>query len=154
MGLIALLILLGIILLLLELMVIPGVGLAGFLGLASLVGSCIYAFMESTELGGLVVLINIFMVLGMITFALRGKTWKKLSLNTVIDSKKDDISDKISIGDKGKTLTRLSPVGKIEVNGMTFEGTSLEDIIEPSKVIIVVMIENNKIYVEPSNDDF
>lgn len=154
MGLIALLILLGIILLLLELMVIPGVGLAGLLGLASLVGSCIYAFMESTELGVFVVIINVCMVLGMITFALRGKTWKKLSLNTVIDSKKDDLSDKISVDDKGKTLTRLSPVGKIEVNGMTFEGTSLEDIIEPGKEIVVVMIENNKIYVEPSNGDF
>ena len=44
MGLIITLILVGIVLMIAEILLIPGVGVAGILGLLSLGGSCWYAF--------------------------------------------------------------------------------------------------------------
>ena len=44
MGLIVTLIIVGLILIFAEVLIIPGVGVAGILGLLSLGGSCFYAF--------------------------------------------------------------------------------------------------------------
>lgn len=154
MGLIISLILIGILLLLIEILITPGVGLSGILGLLSLVMSCVYGFHEGNDIGFFVIIINISLVIGMITFALRSKTWKRFALNTVIESKNKNEEDKMSVGDKGITLTRLSPVGKARINGIICEVTSLEDMIDPHKDIVIVMIEDNKVYVEPSSDTF
>ena len=55
MGLIIALIILGLVLILAEIFLIPGVGIAGLLGIASLVGSSVYAFMEIGNTAGLVI---------------------------------------------------------------------------------------------------
>ena len=55
MGLIITLILVGLVLILAEILLIPGVGVAGVLGLLSMGGSCYYAFYEfGTLTGGIV----------------------------------------------------------------------------------------------------
>jgi len=46
MGLIIALVLVGLVLILAEILLIPGVGVAGILGLLSLGGSCYYSFYE------------------------------------------------------------------------------------------------------------
>ena len=85
MGLIIALFVLGIILLLAELLIIPGIGVAGFLGLASLAGCCFYGFSHFGTVGGIIVtLVCCALVVGMLVYALRAKTWKKLSLDEAI----------------------------------------------------------------------
>ena len=49
MGLIITLILVGLVLIFAEILLVPGVGVAGVLGLLSMGGSCFYAFMEYGE---------------------------------------------------------------------------------------------------------
>ena len=62
MGFIVILILVGILLLLAEILLVPGVGVAGVLGLISLVGSCVYAFnMFGATTGTIVVAVNVVM---------------------------------------------------------------------------------------------
>ena len=87
MALIISLIIIGILLLLVEMLIIPGIGVAGFIGLGSLVGACWMAFSQLGNLGGsIVTLITVCLVAGMLIYALRGKTWKRLSLSESIDS--------------------------------------------------------------------
>ena len=66
MGLIITLIIVGLILLFAEILLIPGVGFAGILGLVSMGGSCFYAFHEmGNTVGGIVTAVNVVLVVGL-----------------------------------------------------------------------------------------
>lgn len=150
MGLVITLILLGIVLLLVEMLIIPGIGVAGFLGIASLGGSCWYAFNKfGNTTGGIVTLVVVCFVAGMLYYALRGKTWKKLSLNEAIDSKSSSVSSSLRVGDRGRTLTRLSPSGNARFGDLACEVKSIDTMIDPGTDVEVAQIEDNKIYVKP-----
>ena len=146
MGLVLTLILVGIVLLLAELLLVPGVGVAGILGVLSLCGSSYYAFAFLGGIqGGIVTVVNIALLSILLYFALRAMTWKTLELDTVIDKKEEACA--ICPGDKGRTVTRLAPMGKARINDRSFEVTAVEGMIGPGVEVEVVHIENGKIYV-------
>ena len=71
------LILLGIVLMLIEMLLIPGVGIAGFLSLASMGASCWYAFTYCGSTAGIItVAVVVLSLLAMLMVILREKTWK------------------------------------------------------------------------------
>ena len=106
MGFIIVLILVGLVLIFAEILLIPGVGIAGVLGLLSMGGSCFYAFHElGTTTGIIVTAVNAVLIVGLTIWVLRAKTWKKFTLDTNIDSKAFSLEGaKIAIGDRGKTI--------------------------------------------------
>lgn len=147
MGLVITLVIAGIILLLAEIFLIPGVGAAGILGLIALCGSSYYAFaFLSTTAGIITTAVNIILLSVLLFYALRAKTWKRLELDTVIDCKPEE--EAVGVGDKGKAITRLGPMGSARFNGKSYEVTALEGMIDAGSDIEVVHIENNKIYVK------
>lgn len=147
MGFVITLIILGIILLLAEIFLIPGIGIAGILGLISLCGSSYYAFaFLSPMAGAIVTTVNIVLLAVVLFYALRAKTWKKFELSTVIDNAPSEA--KIGLGDKGKAVTRLGPMGTARFDGKSYEVTALEGMIDAGQEVEVVHIENNKIYVK------
>lgn len=156
MAFIIILIAVGLVLMLAEILLIPGVGVAGILGLVSLGGSCFYAFHEfGSATGTVVVIINVVLLVGLTVYVLRAKTWKKLALNTNIDSKIQFFDENaLAVGDTGKTLSRLAPTGTARIGDETYEVKSLEGIIDPGIEVEVVMMEDNKIYVKPVEKDF
>jgi membrane-bound ClpP family serine protease len=86
-------------------------------------------------------------------YVLRAKTWKRISLETNIDSKA--ISDvKVSVGDEGKTITRLAPMGQAVIGGESMEVKAMEGMIDSNVEVVVVMIDDNKIYVKPKENNF
>lgn len=149
MALIITLILVGIVLILAEILLIPGVGVAGILGLLSLGGSCWYAFYEFGNMtGGIVTgLIALLIVLTTI-YVLRAKTWKRMSLETNIDSKAvEDDSAYVSLGLRGVAVTRLAPMGVVRFGEKAVEVKAVEGIIDAGSEVEVMMIEDHKIYV-------
>ena len=91
MGFIIVLILVGLVLIFAEILLIPGIGIAGILGLLSMGGSCFYAFNQmGTTAGAIVTVINAVLIVALSVWVLRAKTWKKFTLNTNIDSKAID----------------------------------------------------------------
>ena len=60
----------------------------------------------------------------------------------------DITEDQIKAGDSGTALTRLAPMGKIEVNGFVREAKSLEGYIDEHSAIEVVVIEGTRISVK------
>ena len=154
MFLIITLIILGIILLLIEILLIPGIAVVGVLGLASLAGSCYFAFQEYGEVGGVITIaVNILLLVLFTIYSLKSKTWKKLSLNTNIDSKTDQMPEEkgIVVGDEGITITRLSPMGKATINNKALEVAARDNIIDANVKVRVVLIDGNKIYVQIIN---
>ena len=148
------LIIAGLLLLGAELIIIPGFGIAGILGIASIVASCWLAFAHiSTTAGIIVIIVNILLVVATTILMLRSKTWKKLSLKTNIDSKVDSSpADKgIEVGSKGTAATRLAPGGRVQIGENTIEAFTRDSIIEPGTEIEVTAIDGYKIYVKQIN---
>ena len=85
-GIIITLIIIGLLLIIAEVFLIPGIGISGLLGVASLAGASVYTFLEVGTTQGLVLSsANIAILIGFTVYALRAKTWKKASLDTNID---------------------------------------------------------------------
>ena len=149
MGFIVTLILVGLVLMLAEILLIPGVGVAGVLGLLSLGGSCFYAFYEyGNVVGGIVTAVNVVLVVALLVWVLRAKTWRRMSLETKIDSKAVE-SSVLTVGDRGRTLTRLAPMGSARFGDYVIEVKAVEGLLDPNIDVEVVLIEDNKIYVKP-----
>jgi len=155
MGFIITLIFVGLVLIFAEILLIPGVGIAGVLGLLSMGGSCFYAFSEfGTTTGIIVSVVNAVLIVALTIWVLRAKTWKRMSLETNIDSKAvSSESSMISVGDQGKTLTRLAPMGSARFGNSVVEVKALEGILEPDVLVEVVLIEDNKVYVKPLREE-
>lgn len=151
MGFIIVLILVGLVLIFAEILLIPGIGVAGVLGLLSMGGSCFYAFNQlGTNAGVIVTIVNAALIVALTIWVLRAKTWKRFTLNTNIDSKAIDLfEDKLSVGDRGRTLSRLSPMGSAKIMDEVYEVKALEGMIDSGVEIEVVLIEDNRIYVKP-----
>lgn len=149
MALIITLILVGIVLILAEILLIPGVGVAGILGLLSLGGSCWYAFYEFGNMtGGIVTGVVALLIVLTTIYVLRAKTWKRMPLETNIDSKAvEDDSAYVSLGLRGVAVTRLAPMGVVRFGEKAVEVKAVEGIIDAGSEVEVMMIEDHKIYV-------
>lgn len=151
MGLIITLILVGIVLMIAEILLIPGVGVAGILGLLSMGGSCWYAFHEfGTVTGAIVTAVTAVVLVAFAVVVLRAKTWKRMTLNTTIQSKVNQLAVELHVSDKGRTLTRLAPMGSARFGDEVVEVKALEGMIDPDMDVEICMIDDGKIYVVPS----
>lgn len=149
MGFIITLILVGLVLIFAEILLIPGVGIAGVLGLLSMGGSCFYAFHEfGNTVGAIVTGVNAVLIAALTVWVLRAKTWKRMSLETNIDSKAVE-GVTLSVGERGKTVTRLAPMGSARFGNYIVEVKALEGMLDPETPVEVVLIEDNRIYVKP-----
>ena len=117
------LILFGIIALIAEFLLVPGIGIAGILGLGSIIYSAVYAFMQmGTTAGTIVTAVDIVIVVGALIIMLKAKTWKKLELKAEISEQSCEVR--------------------------SFDGT----LVDPKTEVEVVSIENNQIFVKPINN--
>lgn len=155
MGFIITLILVGLVLIFAEILLIPGVGVAGILGILSMGGSCFYAFNQlGNTAGAIVTAVNALLLVALTIWVLRAKTWKRLTLDTKVDSKAVYSDARISVGDRGVTVTRLAPMGMVRFGNESVEVKALEGMLDPEKDVEVVMIEDNRIYVRPCGEEF
>ena len=63
----------------------------------------------------------------------------------------DQTGVEVKIGDAGKTITRLNPMGKVEINGNYFEAQSLNKYIDQKTDIEVIKVLSNKLVVKLKN---
>lgn len=150
MGFVITLIVVGLVLMFAEILLIPGVGIAGILGLLSMGGSCFYAFNYLGQTQGIIVtIVNVVLLVALLVWVLRAKTWKRMTLETNIDSKAVSSKMVLAVGDRGRTVTRLAPMGSVRFGDEMVEVKALEGMLEPDVEVEIVMIEDNRVYVRP-----
>ena len=144
------LILLGIILLLVEFLVIPGITIAGILGTLLIIGGVFSGYYyHETPTGHYILAGSLGALIIIFSFAFKTNTWKRFGLKSSIDSRVGEIDEeKVKVGDEGKSISRLTPMGKAIINTEVFEVRTTGNVIDPNKDIIVKKIEGNKIIVE------
>jgi membrane-bound ClpP family serine protease len=147
---IAVLIIVGFLFLLLEILVLPGTSVSGIIGFILLAIGIWQAYAVYGSLAGTITLIGTLLFsLIALYYALKSRTWKRASLSKNIDGKVNVIDKtKIKAGDKGKTVSRLSPMGKAMINEEYYEVKTTGEFLDPETNIEVVKIDFNKIYVK------
>jgi membrane-bound ClpP family serine protease len=148
MGLVISLIIIGLLLMFAEILIIPGVGIAGILGVAAMAGSCVYAFLEIGQTAGVIVTaVNAVLLVVITIWVLRAKTWERLALANNIDSKAIVPEAEVVPGTVGVTVTRLAPMGTARFGDLRLEVTAREGIIDPGVEVEVVEVDGIKVYV-------
>jgi membrane-bound ClpP family serine protease len=150
---IVIIIILGIFLLLVEFLIIPGFtifGIGGFVFIILGIGSAYY--FHNTQTGNITLISTVALSLGTIYFIFKKKTWQNLGLKANIESKHEPFeTDKIHPGDLGITITRLAPVGKAMVNDTICEAKSFSGFIDERTNIEVIKVLTTQIIVKPKN---
>lgn len=144
------LVLVGILLLLVELFLLPGFGIAGIGGIALLIGGIYYAYSYVGSTTGTITLVSSLLLLGISFFWLiKSKSLRKIALTTDITETVDN-SDlkKIEKGDIGVAISRLNPIGKIMINDVMVEGKSFDgELIDEESEIEVVSVSSFNVIV-------
>lgn len=151
MWLIITLIVLGVLLLVAEIILLPGLTISGIAGVVSF-GAAIYlGFTDFGTTGGILTIVAIVLTsILAIVLSLRAKTWQRLSLKENIESTSyEKITDKVAIGTRGKSITRLAPMGNVQIDGERYEAKSLGDVyIDQKSNVEVVGYENFNLIVK------
>lgn len=111
---VAAVILLGILLMLVEFFLLPGISIAGIAGALFLVGGIVYAYLFLGNEGGNITLASSAVALGgTFYWLLKSKTLRKISLETNIESKVDNSNlQKMAVGDSGVAYHDSIPLAK------------------------------------------
>jgi len=144
------LVLLGIVLIIIEILFIPGTTKFGIAGILAFGAGIFYAFKYfGSQVGYLVLVFSILFTIGAIVYALRSNTWTRFSLKTTNEGKfNEGLTANLKIGDRGKTLSFLRPVGKAEFSGGVFEVTTTGSYVESGQTIEIIGIKSTKIIVK------
>ncbi len=148
---IASLLIAGIILLLLEVFLFPGISLAGIGATVCLVYANVRAFNElGTWPGVITLIISIISSILVFVWFMRSKSLDKLALKKDIDSSvKQPESATIQVGDTGIALTRLAQIGNAQFGDRIVEVRTTGDFIDAKTPIIVERITDGIILVAP-----
>lgn len=143
------LLILGVIFLLIELFLIPGISIAGIAGFISVVAAVIFAYVNLGTTAGHITLIASIIVsaLGVWLF-IRFRTLDRMALKTDIDGKIEPLKDTdIKVGDLGVTVSRLAPMGTVKINDHIIEAKTNSDFIDQNVEIVVLEVFSTNVLV-------
>lgn len=159
-----LLFLLGIVLLALETLVIPGFGVTGFTGIGMLLVSLYLVLRTTRVLFPMGALLESFFYLalfgGIFLFLLfflpSNPIWRKIGLQEQSPKEEtpgDVASSLITPGKKGIAKTVLRPAGIVEIEGRPYDVVTRGEFIEAGKRVVVDEVQGNKIIVRLVKED-
>ena len=151
-ALIIILLILGVVLLALEIVALPG-GVAGFFGVL-LMGVGVWQSYGrfGNQVGTIILICAIVLCLLMLILFMKAKTWQRFSLNEEVDSKVNQLEPAVKAGTRGVTISRLAPTGKALIDGEQMEVHAVNKFIDPDRPIEVVSTEGYRIDVREVDD--
>lgn len=144
------LLIIGLILLLIEVLFIPGTTFVGVFGMIVSLAGVIYAF-ASFESETAYWIVGIAAILNLIAvwYGFSSGVWNRFSLKSAMQGGAfDGRTLGLSVGMIGKATSDIKPVGKAEFGEKSFEVKSEAGFIEVGKEVVIIKIENNKILVK------
>ena len=149
-ALVVILIVIGLALIVVEVVVLPGITIAGIGGVILIAGGVFFSYQNFGNTVGTFTLIGtslLFIIF--LAYALRAKTWDKLSLNSEIDGRVNVVdTNNITLGDRGMTISRLAPIGKVLIHDEIVEGKSGFGLIDENTEVEVIQVDISTIIVQ------
>jgi membrane-bound ClpP family serine protease len=142
--------LIGILLILTEIFLIPGLTITALAGAVFSIAGIYYAFRSYGAWGGSITLISTLAIIGVaFVYLVKSKALDTISLKTDIDStvaSNDSLS--VSVGDEGVCISRLNPMGKVRVNNVTMEAKTLGEFVDENTEIVVLKVSPTQLIVK------
>lgn len=134
--------LLGIVFFLLEIFFLPGFSIGGIAGVLFVVASIWYAFVHLDPTAGVMTIVGGVVAMGVAIWAfLRSRALEKMALQTEVEGKVDTLKDvALSVGDKGITVSRLAPIGKVRFGTEVVEAKSQDGFIDQAVEVEIVEV--------------
>jgi len=147
------LIVIGLALIVIEMIFIPGTTIVGIIGLICLIAGLVMTFNNfGSAVGWLTTGGTAVLATGVFIYSFRSGAWKRFALKQSMNSKVNESKPiNVAVGDEGIALSTLRPMGKAEFNNQLFEVQSLGELVESESKIRIVKVEKRKIFVEPIN---
>lgn len=144
------LIIIGLGLILVEIIFVPGTTVVGIIGFIGMVISIYLGYSYfGNRIGTLILIASGLLSLGVVVWAFRTRAWERFSLKNTSKSRfNEDITIDLKVGDEGISVSTLKPIGKAEFNDKEYEVSSIGDYITEGNKIKIIRMEGNKIYVE------
>lgn len=159
-----LLFVLGLALIIVEVFVIPGFGIAGIIGLILMIGSVFYTFFSETGdvsialfwLSISIILTSVLAILATI-FLPKSSPFQRFALSTVMSADQGYHSAGVDdfhsfIGKTGVALTPLRPAGTARIENRRLDVVTVGNFINENTPIKVLAVEGSKISVEVLED--
>jgi membrane-bound ClpP family serine protease len=146
------LIVFGIVLVLVEIFITPGI-IVGIIGGVMISLGIYFAYRDWGDTYGLISLLTTLVILSITIFlAFRNGAWNRFATKQVIDGKANNIHKlKVAIGDKGFTLSALRPAGTAMINNQKMEVHTEGDFLLADVSVEVVKRIQNRIFVKQTN---
>ncbi|MEM9329442.1 MAG: NfeD family protein [Bacteroidota bacterium] len=143
--------LLGLFLLIVEIVFVPGTTVVGIGGVACCAYGIYLSFVNfGSTAGTITIIISAVVYVATLVISFKVNSWERFSLKGVMNSKvNEDFKLDLNIGDTGASVSSLKPMGKANFQDKEVEVTSLGGFIDEKLPIRIIKIENNKVYVEP-----
>ncbi|MFN3997908.1 NfeD family protein [Algoriphagus sp.] len=144
------LLIIGLILLLIELLFIPGTTFVGIFGMIVSLAGVVYAFSAfDSETAYWIVGISAILNLVAVWYGFSSGIWKRFSLKTSMQGGAfDGRTSALTIGMVGTAVSDIKPIGKAAFGDVSYEVKSEGGFIEVGKTVSIIKIENNKILVK------
>src|SRR5690349_16456273 len=143
------LLIIGIFLLVLEILVLPGM-VAGLVGGLLLVFAVINMYVQFGSTAGHITLISTVIISGFAIYAsLKSKAWSRFGLKDTIDGRVNDVGGLgINEGDEGRTLSALRPSGTVVINDQRVEAQTAGEMLDAGTKVVVTKVLPNKVIVK------
>lgn len=141
----------GLILIVVEIIFVPGTTFVGITGLISTIIGVYFSFVFfGSSIGFGFLAFSMVLFAFALYFGFRGKTWDRFSLKHSIRSKVNEgLTSDLQVAQRGVALSSLRPIGKAEFEGKSYEVKSHGDYVESGTAVEIIKIEVNNIYVQP-----
>lgn len=145
------LLLIGLALVILEVIFIPGTTVVGLLGLIfTIVGIVICYQHFGDQVGFYVLLGSGAITLGALVISFRSGAWTRFSLKDTSEGRfNDGLSANLAVGDEGITTSALRPMGKAEFAEKNYEVKTTGAYLAAGVPVKIAAIAGNQIIVEP-----
>jgi len=147
------LIVVGLVLIVIETMFIPGTTVVGIIGLLCVISGLYLTFENYGSVIGWIATGGTAIITGAVfIYSFKSGAWNRFALKDSMNSKvNQDKPILVRIGDEGIALSTLRPMGKAEFNNEVLEVRSQGELVPSNSKIKVIKIEKRKIFVEPIN---
>lgn len=147
------LILIGLGLIVVEIIFVPGTTLVGVVGFVfMLLGIGLSFRYFGGSVGWITTASTVAVTSVTLFFSFKSGVWERFSLKTTSDGKVNDgMVEQVKTGTEGITLSALRPSGKAELKEKTYEVRTMGNYLEAGTKIRVMQILSNQIIVERLN---
>jgi len=147
------LILFGLLLIVAEVIFVPGTTVVGLIGFAFLIAGIAFGFKYyGNETGWTIVGVASVASGLLFYFAFKANVWGRFSLKSTNTGRVNEgVNDLLQPGLEGVALSALRPVGKAELNSQVLEVRTMGNYIDSGTRVRIVKILSNQIFVEPIN---